>query len=216
MLQLSPNECRVLGVLVEKALTTPGQYPLTLNGLVTGCNQKNNREPLTRLSEDEVLEAIDGLRPKGLAREVMLSGSRVTKYRHVAREALEVSSAELVVLVELLLRGPQTHAELRSRASRMHQIETPAEMESILNDLRSRPEPMIRDVGPIPGGRTPRVAQLLCPDLHPLDAAPIGKVVSAAVSAADPALVQRVEALEQEVGALRDEVARLKAWAAQT
>ena len=83
---LAPNECRVLGVLVEKALTTPAQYPLTLNALVNGCNQKNNRHPVTSLDEDDVLEALDGLRAKQLVREVLLTGSRVGKFRHTARE----------------------------------------------------------------------------------------------------------------------------------
>ena len=220
MVRLDVNESRVLGVLVEKALTTPGQYPLSLNALVTGCNQKNNREPVMHLSEDDVLEAIDGLRPKGLLREVMMSGSRVTKYRHVAREVLELESAALVVMIELLLRGPQTPSELRSRASRMHQIDSPEELNAILDDLRSRPEPMIRDAPPVPGGRAARVAQLICPDLHPIDAAPAAAPAAARQSAAapaaapaDPAIEGRVAALEAEVRSLRDEVARLRAWA---
>jgi uncharacterized protein YceH (UPF0502 family) len=124
MLQLTPHECRVLGVLVEKAQTTPQQYPLTLNALVSGCNQKNNREPVLELSEEQVQAALDGLRQKGMAREVMLSGSRVDKFRHVAREALEIDTGELVILSELLLRGPQTIGELRGRAARMHPLET--------------------------------------------------------------------------------------------
>src|SRR4051812_49801787 len=120
MLTLNANEARVLGVLVEKAQTTPAQYPMTLNAMVNGANQKNNREPVTNLSEDQVFEALEGLRTKRLANEVMLSGSRVQKYRHIARESLGIQTSELVILTELLLRGPQTIGELQGRASRMH------------------------------------------------------------------------------------------------
>ena len=131
---LTPDECRVLGVLIEKAQTTPGQYPLSLNALVNGANQRSNRLPVTDLAESAVLVAVDGLRAKGLAREVMLSSSRVAKYRHVARDALQVSTSELVVLAELLLRGPQTVGELRGRASRMNPLES---IEVVSNLLKS-------------------------------------------------------------------------------
>src|SRR5512134_38169 len=111
MIHLTPHECRALGVLVEKAQTTPQQYPLTLNALVAGCNQKNNRDPVTELDEDAVLSALDGLRAADLVQELMLSGSRVAKYRHNARQVLGVETGDLVILTELLLRGPQTVGE---------------------------------------------------------------------------------------------------------
>ncbi|MCA9285329.1 MAG: DUF480 domain-containing protein [Phycisphaerales bacterium] len=171
-LLLTPDECRVLGVLVEKSLTTPAQYPLSLNGVVVGSNQKNNRDPLLNLDEESCLRALDGLRAKNLVREVSMTGSRVQKYRHVARDGLAVSTSELVLLAELLLRGPQTVGELRGRASRMHELESVEAVDALLHGLMDRPEPLVRRVAAVPGTRADRFAQLLCPDLHPIEAAP--------------------------------------------
>src|SRR5262245_1278399 len=131
MITLSRDECRVLGVLVEKAQTTPAQYPLTLNAVTMGCNQKNNRDPVTNLTEERVFDAIDKLRAKGLVRELMLSGSRVPKFRHMGREVLQVNTTELVLLTEMLLRGPQTIGELRGRATRMHPIASLEEAQAV-------------------------------------------------------------------------------------
>src|SRR4051812_3562708 len=119
MIQLNPNEARVLGVLIEKATTTPEQYPLSLNALTNGANQKNNRDPVLALSEDEVFEAVEGLRAKQLVIRVDQVGSRVPKFKHAAGDVLRCSGAQLAVMAELLLRGPQTQGELRGRASRM-------------------------------------------------------------------------------------------------
>jgi uncharacterized protein len=213
MLTLTPDECRVLGVLIEKAQTTPGQYPLTLNALVVGSNQKNNREPITNLGDERTLDALDGLRKKGLAREVNLAGSRVEKYRHIAREALNVSTPELVVLAELLLRGPQSAGEIRARATRMHPLESLEAVEEILKGLATRPEPLVRELAPFPGTRAVRYAQLLWPTLHPLHAPPPGPAGAGEpdeVPAPErPAITQRLERLEAEVAALRATVARL-------
>ena len=132
---LTPDEIRVLGVLVEKALTTPAQYPLSLNAVVVGCSQKNNRSPVLEYGEDRVYDALDGLKAKGLAREAMLSGSRVAKFRQVGMEALKVSLTELVVLAELMLRGPQTVGEIRRNASRMHPIESLEACQQVLDGL---------------------------------------------------------------------------------
>jgi uncharacterized protein YceH (UPF0502 family) len=222
--QLTPDECRVLGTLVEKAQTTPAQYPITLNALTAGCNQRNNRDPVTDLSEEQVLDALDSLRRRGLVRDVMLSGSRVTKYRHLAREVIGVDTAQLVILAELLLRGPQTSGELRARASRMHPIESLQAVEATLSSLIDRPEradgdgadgtgggPLVRRLAPAPGTRAPRYAQLLCPDLHPLEAAHATGDAPPMRAGADPsldALAARVEALEAEVAALRDALAQ--------
>jgi len=212
MISLSANECRILGVLVEKAQTTPQQYPLTLNALVNGANQKNNRDPITNLNEEQVMQTLDDLRAKGLAREVMLSGSRVEKFRHVAREVLEVDTNQLVILTELLLRGPQTIGELRGRASRMHPLESTEIVKNILDCLMSRPEPLIRELPPLPGDRAPRYAQLLCPNLHPLDAPPVSArsdTPRAESPADDIDLVARVQHLENELAQLRAQVKRL-------
>jgi uncharacterized protein len=215
MLSLTPHESRVLGVLVEKAQTTPQQYPLTLNALVNGSNQKNNREPVTYLTEEQVLQALDGLRAKGLVREVMLTGSRVVKYRHVAREALDIDTNQLVILTELLLRGPQTLGELRGRASRMHPLESTEVARNVLESLANRPEPLVRELPPAPGDRAPRYAQLLCPNLHPLEAPSRPAFEHAAadsfpVGEADEGeLARRVSRLEQELREVREVVNRL-------
>jgi uncharacterized protein YceH (UPF0502 family) len=216
LITLTPTECRCLGVLVEKAQTVPGQYPLTLNALNVGCNQKNNRDPVTNLSEDDVLTAMGGLRNKGLAREAMLAGSRVHKYRHVAREALEISTPELIVLTELLLRGPQAVGELRGRAVRMSpagdaSLATLEGAQAILDGLAARPEPMVKRLPRRPGERAERWVQLLCPDLHPLDGAVSGdNATEEHERVGDRAsLAQRVEALEGEVASLRNSISRL-------
>jgi len=169
MQTLTPHEARVLGVLIEKAQTTPTQYPITLNALVAGCNQKSNREPILNLDEDQILAALDGLRRKQFVREVHMTGSRVSKFRHVARETLDVQTPELVVLAELMLRGPQTIGELRTRASRMHPLESLEVVESVCAGLMSREQPLVRKLRPAPGSRAPRYAQLLAPDAHPID-----------------------------------------------
>jgi hypothetical protein len=216
MIQLTPAECRVLGVLIEKAQTTPGQYPLTLNALITGCNQKSNREPVTDLREDDVLDALDGLKAKGLAREVMLTGSRVQKFRHIAREALDIGTNELVVLAELLLRGPQTIGELRGRASRMHPLDTVDVVRNVLDLLLQNQPPLVREVPAAPGDRAPRFAQLLCPTLHRLDGPPAaapavsggGGGSEGAPPLADlaPELDRRLRALELDVADLQKAV----------
>lgn len=214
MVNLKPDECRILGVLIEKALTTPQQYPLSLNSLTVGCNQKNCRSPLTNFDDDRVFDAVESLRAKGLVREAMLSGSRVAKFRHIARETLNVETPALVILAELMLRGPQTAGELRSNASRMHPIESLDALNAVLASLAQAAPPMVRE---LPGGHARRYAQLLCPDLHPLNepagsAAPEPSGPSAAAmghSASSSALAARVEALEQEVQRLKDALQRL-------
>lgn len=215
MNELNAIEARVLGVLIEKAQTTPAQYPLTLNGLVSGCNQRNNRDPVTSYDEDDVLDAIDRLRAKNFVREVMLSGSRVAKYRHIAREGLELDTRELAVLAELLMRGPQTVGELRSRASRMTTLESTDVVQNILDQLMQRDPPLARRVAPAPGSRAQRFAQLLSPDLHPIDgpsqsgpAAPTAPAApsTAAGAAPDRELAQRIDAMEQEIATLREQI----------
>jgi hypothetical protein len=214
MLHLNADESRVLGVLVEKAHTTPQQYPLTLNALINGCNQKNNRDPITNLDEDDVLAAIDGLRSKSLAREAMLSGSRVAKYRHNAREALAIETPELVVLTELLLRGPQTVGELRGRASRMHNLDTMEQVQEILSRLMQRDEPMVEELGAEPGSRARKFAQLLCPELRPASAAAAAPHGRTAVSPRETSdLEHRVRELEQQVAQLRHLLRQLQSQA---
>jgi uncharacterized protein YceH (UPF0502 family) len=133
---LDPNERRVLGVLVEKAKTTPDTYPLSVNALVTGSNQKSNRDPLLDLSEDDIEEALARCQQKGLA--IKITGGRVIRWRHALYEAWHVDKKELAVLAELLLRGPQTEGELRARASRMEAIDDVDALRAVLRPLAER------------------------------------------------------------------------------
>ena len=213
MVQLTPDESRVLGVLIEKALTTPEQYPLSLNAVVNCANQKNNRDPVLTMDEGSAFEALEGLRAKGMVIRSDMAGSRVNKYRHQAGDVLHVRTAELVILTELLLRGPQTLGEIRGRASRMHPLESLEVVKGMLRAMQERAEPLVRELPPAPGSRAERYAQLLCPDLHPIDAsaAPTATAERTAAPAApsSSALADRVTALESEVRALRQALRRL-------
>jgi uncharacterized protein YceH (UPF0502 family) len=211
MIQLTPDESRVLGVLIEKSTTTPEQYPLSINALTNGCNQKNNREPVLNLSEDQVFDAVEKLREKQLVVRVDAAGSRVHKYKHMATEVLRCRAGELAVLAELLLRGPQTLGELRGRASRMSPMPTLDDAKIMLRAMMDREQPLARELPPAPGSRAERYAQLLCPDLHPVDASesPQAAAVSTAPSAGGVA--DRVARLEAEVQTLRAAVRKLAA-----
>lgn len=210
MIQLSPDESRVLGVLIEKSTTTPEQYPLSLNAVVNGANQKNNREPVLTMEEGAAFEALEGLRAKGLVIRVDMAGSRVNKYRHQAGDALHVRAAELAIVAELLLRGPQTLGELRGRASRMHPLESLDVVKNMLRALNEREEPMVRELPPAPGSRAERYVQLLCPDLHPLDVpAETSSTSDVKPTSTAPGMSQRLDALEAEVSLLRDGLRRL-------
>src|SRR5215213_316910 len=173
MIQLTPAEARALGVLVEKSTTTPEQYPLSLNALTAGCNQRNNREPVMSLTDDEVFDAVESLRAKGLVIRIEAgAGSRVHRFRHNATDALHVRAGELAILAELLLRGPQTQGELRGRASRMHPMETLDVVRDMLRALSERPEPLVRELPPSPGSRAEQYVQLLAPDAHEVEIGP--------------------------------------------
>jgi len=226
---LAPDECRVLGTLIEKALTTPAQYPLSLNALVTGVSQKSNRDPVVDFDDDRALTALEGLRRKGFVRDVSFTGSRVEKFRHTAGEALGLRAPELALLCELLLRGPQTVGELRARAARMQPFESIEAVEGALAGLAgredSREDSLVRELAPSPGSRAPRWQQLLCEDLHPTGAAAPAaaragdggerEVARDARLAALEDRDARLAALEARVASLEDEVARLRASAAQ-
>jgi uncharacterized protein YceH (UPF0502 family) len=143
-LELDFAERRVLGVLLEKGYTTPEQYPLSLNAIVAGSNQKSCRDPMSSLDENSALDALESLRRKGLAVLVRIEGSRVDRWKHKVGEALSLEPKEISILAELLLRGAQTDGELRQRASRMVPLETLEEAASLLDKLMSRPEPLVR------------------------------------------------------------------------
>ena len=208
-MELTPDEARVLGVLVEKATTTPEQYPLSTNALVNGANQKNNRDPVTSLTEDEVLDAVEGLRKKGLVVRVDVPGNRVHKYRHNATEVLHVRTGELAVLAELLLRGPQTQGELRGRASRMAPMETLDVVRDMIRALSERPEPLVKQIAPSPGSRAERYMQLLAPEANEPAAAETSSSGEPGAAPGAPSLSARVLALESEVALLKDAIRKL-------
>ena len=160
-LELNALEARVLGVLIEKEFTTPEGYPLSLNALVAGCNQKNNRDPVLSVVEREVNDAILNLRVAGLIEFVQLIGQRVEKYRHKAGVALHLEPPELAVLAELLLRGPQQPGELRTRAERMQPLTTLESLQSTLASLATKQ--LVARLEKREGERASRWAQLLAP-----------------------------------------------------
>ncbi len=209
---LTDGEARVLGCLVEKRMTTPEYYPMTLNALVAACNQKNNRDPVLAFDEKAVVVAVDGLRDKHIASMVSEAGARVPKYRHTAAEALGLDEPQLALVAELLLRGPQTVAELRARAARMHPFADAAAVQTALDTLAARTEfPLVVKLPRQPGTKESRHAHLLS---GPPAAASAADTASAP---AEPARVEvraeneRITRLEQESAALRTEVDALKA-----
>lgn len=201
MIQLNANESRVLGVLIEKSLTTPDQYPLSLNAVTNGANQKNNRDPVLEMTEDACFDALESLREKQLVVRVDQAGARVHKFKQNAVDVLKARTAEVAILAELLLRGPQTLGELRGRASRMSPMESLDRVRDMIRALSERPEPYVKEIPPSPGSRAERYVQLLCPDLHAIDytavAAPPARTTS------DSDLRERVERLEAQVAELR-------------
>jgi uncharacterized protein YceH (UPF0502 family) len=222
MIQLTPIEARVLGVLIEKSTTTPEQYPLSLNALTNGSNQKNNRDPVSNLSEDEVFDAVETLREKQLVVRVDTVGSRVHKYKHMAGDVLRCRAGELAVLAELLLRGPQTLGELRGRASRMSPLNTLDDAKTMIRALGEHTEPLVKEIPPAPGSRAERFVQLLAPEAHPIQeasgAAPAATISSSVATSASPGrgLGDRVSALESEVATLRAALRKLAAAVGET
>src|SRR5215212_9512698 len=164
---LTDIEARVLGALVEKQLTTPEYYPLTLNALTLACNQKNNRYPVTAYSENEVAQAVESLREKNLVYIFYGSTSRVPKYKHVVPEVLHLTPGETALMCVLLLRGPQTPGELRGNAARMHEFAGLDEIEQTLAGLISRePEPLVARLPRQAGQKEVRFGHLLSGDIQ--------------------------------------------------
>lgn len=162
MPELTPIEVRVLGSLIEKQITTPEYYPLTLNSLTAACNQKNNRNPATSLSESEVEDALFSLRDKNLAYVFHGSTSRVPKYKHVAPEVLQVTPPELAALCVMMLSGPQTVGEIRTRGSRLYEFSGPDEVDETLRALSVREsEPLVMKLPRQAGQKEARFAHLL-------------------------------------------------------
>ena len=206
---LNEVETRVLGSLVEKQVTTPEYYPLTLNSLTLACNQKNNRTPVTSYDETTVAQALETLREKNLAYVFYGSTSRVPKYKHVLPEVMHLSAPELALMCVLMLRGPQTTGELATRAFRLHEFSGLEEVESTLNLLMSRePDALVTRLPRQPGQKEVRFAQLLSgePKIEPFSSTESSSPVGRRKSADS----ERVEKLEQEVVTLTMEVRRLQ------
>ena len=160
---LTLPEARVLGCLMEKDITTPDYYPLTLNSLQSACNQKSSRYPVVEYDGKEVVRAVDGLRNKKLAMLVGQGGARVPKYRHIAEDALSLNPQQFALLTCLLLRGPQTAGELKTRSERLFQFERPEQAEEVLEEMCASAEaPLVVKLPRQPGKRECRYAHLLC------------------------------------------------------
>jgi uncharacterized protein YceH (UPF0502 family) len=206
---LNAQEVRVLGSLVEKAVTTPDYYPLTLNSLTLACNQLTNRDPVVSFDETTVVRALDGLREKRLASVFTGADSRVAKYKHNFADALQLTPAEVGLLCVLLLRGPQTLAELRTRTERFQPFDSLADLESALSDLATRgPQPFVVKLPRLPGTKEPRYAHLLSGPVEfaASDRAPPLEPATLAVRAED----DRIAKLETEVADLRRQFAEFK------
>jgi len=213
---LTHVEVRVLGSLVEKAATTPDTYPLTLSALVAACNQLTNREPVMQLDEDTVSSAIVTLRRRSLLRAIQPAGSRVTKYQHLLNEALDLDVAELAVVCVLMLRGPQTLAELHTRTARLADFSNPERLEQVLDALLARDSGSLVVLLPKrPGQKEPRYAQLLGGPVSdadwPATAAPAAPSTAPVAARAESDLERRVQQLEQELADLRAEFSAFKA-----
>jgi uncharacterized protein YceH (UPF0502 family) len=203
---LNAVEIRVLGSLIEKDITTPDYYPLSLNALLNACNQKNNREPLMNLVEDAVRQALDTLHAQNLAGPAGGADSRVTKYEHRLQEVFNFSRGETAILCVLLLRGPQTPGELRGRAERMHPFEALDEVQSTLQRLMQRELPIVKVLPRQPGTKEARYIHLLGGDAEEPSVAKAPSPAIANNSGNSGALLR----LEGEVQELRLEVADLK------
>jgi uncharacterized protein YceH (UPF0502 family) len=202
-IQLSEVEARVLGSLIEKELTTPAYYPLSLNALVNACNQKSNRDPFMNLDEDAVREALRGLHQKELAGPADNMESRVKKYEHRLQEAFNFTRHEIAILCELLLRGPQTPGELRNRADRMHTFEDLGIVQSTLQRLMNRQPPLAKVLPRQPGTKEARYAHLLSGDVEAWYREPEpGPIVISGSS-----MGEQIARLEREVADLKQQFA---------
>ncbi|MFZ7318379.1 YceH family protein [Comamonas jiangduensis] len=206
---LSPTEARVLATLMEKARTVPDSYPLTLNSLASGCNQKTSREPVMNLSEADILSALDSLRDRHVVIEV--SGQRAMRWEHNFERVLGVPSQASALLGLLMLRGPQTAAELRTNAERWHRFADTGSVEAFLEELQDRNADkggaLVQLLPKAPGAREARWAHLLCG--APSLAVPGGASSDHSAPALDCVEARRIEALEARVEMLEAQVQRL-------
>ena len=201
--QLTEVEARVLGSLVEKQLTTPEYYPLTMNALTAACNQKSNRDPVVSYDETTIMAAIDSLRDKNLVYLYYGTGSRAVKYKHMMPSVFDLEAAGVALVAVLLLRGPQTIGELRERTGRLHEFAGLGEVQEALDGLTRRDEPLIIKLERQPGQKEARYAHLLC---GPVDQS----AVTPAREASSSGKEDRIAKLESDLENLRGEFASLR------
>lgn len=207
-IQLSEVEARVLGSLIEKEITTPDYYPLSLNALVNACNQKNNREPVMNLDEDAVRNALDGLQSHRLAGPARGADSRVTKYEHRIQEAFNFTRGETAILCVLLLRGPQTPGELRGRTERMFRFEHLDDVQSTLQRFIEREPPLVAMLQRQPGTKESRYMHLLSGQV---EAAQLTTTSRDAEHGLTARLEEELERLRQEIAEVKRELAEFRA-----
>ena len=213
---LTAAQARVLGALVEKEITTPDYYPLSLNALINACNQRSNREPVMDLDEEEVRLALRRLEDQGLAGRARGSDGRVTKYEHWLGEAFNFTRAETALMCVLLLRGPQTPGELRGRTDRLHRFDEIGEVLAGLQKLMERDPALVAVLPRQPGTKESRYAHLLSGPVESAIAAAASFAPRAAVEFApreagdDPAHEERIAQLEATVAELRQEISALR------
>ena len=211
---LNSVEVRVLGALIEKEITTPEYYPLTLNSLTTACNQKSNRDPVVSLEEKAVVRALESLREKGLARQVSGVDMRVPKHYHLFDEKMGLTRPQVAALCVLMLRGPQTVGEIRGRSGRLYEFADLEEVERVLVELAERTEgALVVQLARQPGRKESRYAHVLMGEPEEEDAQTEGPVDAAALEVR--AENERIAALEEQVKALRDELADVRSAFAQ-
>ena len=204
---LNPIEVRVLGALIEKQITTPEYYPLTVNALIAACNQKNNRNPVTSFGEGDIEDAVYTLREKNLVYVFHGSTSRVPKYKHVVPEVMHLSPPEVAAICVLMLSGPQTVGEIRTRGSRMYDFSGLEEVEETLRALAAREdEPLVIRLPRQPGQKDARYVHLLSgePDIEEMtESVPAERAARRAGDA------ERLAVLEQQVQSLTEQVSKL-------
>jgi uncharacterized protein YceH (UPF0502 family) len=201
-MNLDPISLRLLGCLIEKEMTTPEYYPLTVNALTAAANQKTNRDPVVAYTESEVLRGLDALRELGLVRAVSSSGSRAVKFKHALADVLEIDGEQAALLAVLMLRGEQTSGELRLRTERYHEFEQLAAVEEVLRGLENRQQPLAKRLERRPGEKEPRYRHLLSADTVAETASDPGPIDHAAPSGELENLVARVAELETRVARL--------------
>jgi len=207
---LTPVQSRIVGCLIEKEMTTPDNYPLTMNALLTACNQTTNRHPVTKLDEATVSNALQNLRAMNVVRIVYSRSNRADKFRHVLDEMLALEPEHMALLCVLMLRGPQTSGELRTRTERLHPFASQEQVDDVLRQLAGRNEPLVARLERRPGQKESRWTHLLGTDLAEILAGDDDEEEEEPAFDGRPPRIDRVAALEDAVAGLRADLERLQ------